>query len=119
MNMGGARLVAAAAVVAALGGLSACTSSGPASQTTEATSTMRSVLAAEGTPEWAAKWLGDRELNRNASRVVGRYAQLAIVQRGDRQGDAKLCDAEWEKFTAAQRVMVDRQGFDDGCRTPA
>ncbi|MFF8769114.1 hypothetical protein [Kitasatospora sp. NPDC015120] len=70
----------------------------------------------EGSPEWAAKWLGDPERNRDASKVVGRYAQLAIVQSGGRQGDTALCDAEWAKITPAQKVMVDRQGFDEGCR---
>lgn len=111
--------MAAAAVVGVLGGLSACTSSGPAPKPTETRATLRAVSAAEGTPEWAAKSLGDRAQHRSASRVVGRYARLAIVQRGGRRGDAKPCDAEWEKFTAARQAMLDRQGFDDGCRNPA
>nr|BEK65750.1 hypothetical protein KPHV_29770 [Kitasatospora purpeofusca] len=111
--------MAAAVTIVVLAGLSACSSSGGA-QTAAAPAAPLPVSASptEGTPEWAAKWLGDREGNRTASRVVGRYAQLAIVQRGVRQSTAALCNAEWEKFTPAERVMVDREGFDDGCLIP-
>ncbi|MGW2539704.1 hypothetical protein ACWC5I_02215 [Kitasatospora sp. NPDC001574] len=104
--------------VALVMGLSACTSNGGAPPMA-ATASAATVSATEGSPEWAARSLGDRERNKNASRVVGRYAQLAIVERGDRQGDLVLCDAEWAKFTPAQKVMVDRGGFDEGCRIPA
>ncbi|MFJ8430478.1 hypothetical protein ACIQ9P_04140 [Kitasatospora sp. NPDC094019] len=111
--------MAAAVTIVVLACLSACSSNGGAqTAATAAPALPVSASPTEGTPEWAAKWLGDREGNRNASRVVGRYAQLAIVQHGGRQGSAELCDAEWAKFTAAQRVMVDREGFDDGCRVP-
>ncbi|MFD8321885.1 hypothetical protein [Kitasatospora purpeofusca] len=97
-------------------GLSACTSNGGAP--TSATVPSPTASLVEGSPEWAGRFLGDRQRIKDASRVVGRYAQLAIVQRGDRQGDPKLCDAEWAKFTSAQKVMVDREGFDEGCRIP-
>ncbi|RPE27984.1 hypothetical protein [Kitasatospora cineracea] len=72
-----------------------------------------------GTPEWAAKFADDAAQHREASKVVGRYAQLHIVQAGGRQGYAALCDAEWAKLTAAQKLLVDHSGFDEGCRVPA
>ncbi|MFJ6136540.1 hypothetical protein [Kitasatospora sp. NPDC092286] len=117
MNVGGMRQAAAVVSIVLVAGLSACTSKsgGP----TAAAVPSPTVSAVEGSPEWAGRWLGDRERNKGASKVVGRYAQLAIVQRGDRQGDPELCDAEWAKFAPAQKVMVDRDGFDEGCRIPA
>ncbi|MFD0563089.1 hypothetical protein ACFQ2M_14350 [Kitasatospora saccharophila] len=72
-----------------------------------------------GTPEWAAKFIGNTAQHREASKVVGRYAQLHIVQTGGRQGDTALCDAEWAKLTPAQKLLVDPEGFDEGCRVPA
>lgn len=121
MNMG-EWLVAAATVTVALGGAAACTSSG--APTTAAVPVPASASPVAGTPEWAAKWLGDPERSRNASRVVGRYARLAIVQSGGRQGDAALCDAalcdaEWAKFTPARKVVLDRDGFGEGCQVAA
>ncbi|GAA1154486.1 hypothetical protein ACFQ0T_28905 [Kitasatospora gansuensis] len=111
------RQAAAVVTIVLVAGLSACTSKSGAPTAATVPSPTASVV--EGSPEWAAKSLGDRQRNKDASKVVGRYAQLAIVQRGDRQGDPELCDAEWEKFTPAQKVMVDRDGFDAGCRIPA
>ncbi|MFF2821175.1 hypothetical protein ACFVT9_37325 [Kitasatospora cineracea] len=121
MIKGGERLGAAVAGLVLLWGLAACTSNGSGQPPAGAVSSVPSAAASPsaGTPEWAAKFIGDTAQHREASKVVGRYAQLHIVQAGGRQGDTALCDAEWAKLTPAQKLLVDPEGFDEGCRVPA
>ncbi|MFE6872311.1 hypothetical protein ACFVFS_37925 [Kitasatospora sp. NPDC057692] len=119
MNVGGKRLGAALAIVL-LGGASAC--SAAADKTSPLSAAVQSTpapVAPASKVATAAQQLVGWPSDEKASSGVGRLAQQAIVAAGGQVGVKELCEAEWAKLTADQRVAVHRGGFFSGCLAPA